>query len=100
LYDKYDSTNNTAAKAFLLDSLSPALGTVISEKIEDRDSFHVMWMVLMNEIQVQTIERLEAIKKRIETRQPQQYPGQDLRLIIVPTPWSSPTPVSTITFSL
>jgi hypothetical protein len=37
-YDKYDVTNNTAAIAFLLDSLSPALAETISKKLEETDS--------------------------------------------------------------
>jgi hypothetical protein len=78
LYDKYDNTNNTAAVAFLLDSLSSELNATITEKLEDSDSFHVVWLEIMNEIQVQTIERIEAIKKKIKDRRPQQYPGQDL----------------------
>ena len=83
MYDKYDISNNTAAIAFLLDSLSPALAEVISEKLEETDSFHVVWLELMNEIQVQTIERIEAIKKQIKDRKPQQYPGQDLEKLAV-----------------
>ena len=82
-YDKYDTSNNTAAVAFLLDSLSPALGETISEKLEETDSFHVVWLQLMNEIQVQTVERLEAIKMEIKSRKPQQYPGQDLDQLAV-----------------
>ena len=50
LYDKYDVTNNRAAVAFLLDSLSPALSETISKKLEESDSFHVVWLELMNEI--------------------------------------------------
>jgi hypothetical protein len=82
-YDKYDATNNTAAVAFLLDSLSPALAAVITERLEEQDSFHVVWLELMNEIQVQTIERIEAIKKQIQGRRPQQYPAQDLEKMAV-----------------
>jgi hypothetical protein len=38
-----------------------------------------VWLELMDEIQVQTIKRIEAIKKQIKDRRPQQYhPGQDL----------------------
>jgi hypothetical protein len=56
LHDKHDVTNNTAPVAFLLDSLAPALGENTSEKLEETDSFHVVWMELMNEIQVQSVE--------------------------------------------
>jgi hypothetical protein len=52
LYDKYNITNNTAAIAFLLDSLSASLAETISEKLEEMDSFHIVWLELMNEIQV------------------------------------------------
>jgi hypothetical protein len=83
LYDKYDITNNTAAIAFLLDSLLPSLAETISKKLEETGSFHVVWLELMNEIQVQTIERMEAIKKELKDRRPQQYPGQDLEKLAV-----------------
>ena len=62
-YDKYDNSNNDAAKAFLLDSLAVDLKTTITELIDDDDSFHVVWLTLMNEIQTQTIERIESLKK-------------------------------------
>jgi hypothetical protein len=37
----------------------------------------------MNEIQVQTINRIEAIKKELKDHRPQQYPGQDLEKLAV-----------------
>jgi hypothetical protein len=83
LYDNYDHTNITAAAAFLLDSLSPELNATITEKLEDRDSFQVVWLEIMNEILVQTIERIEAIKKQIKDHRPHQYPGQDLEKMAV-----------------
>jgi hypothetical protein len=83
LYDKYDNSNNDAAKAFLLDSLGVDLNATITELIDDDDSFHVVWLTLMNEIQTQTIERIEAIKKQIKDRKPQMYAGQDLSKMAV-----------------
>jgi transposase InsO family protein len=83
LYDKYDTTNNTAAIAFLLDSLTPVLRETISERLEDKDTFHVVWMELMNEIQVQSVERFEALKNEIKNRKPQHYPGQNLESLAV-----------------
>jgi hypothetical protein len=83
LYDKYDNTNNIAAVAFLLDSLSSELNATITEKLVNSDSFHVVWLEIMNKIQVQTIERIEAIKKQIKDCCPQQYPGQDLDKLAV-----------------
>ena len=79
VYDKHNVTNNTAAIAFLLGSLVAALAEIVSEKLEETDSFHhVVWLELMNEIQVQTVERIESIKKEIKDQRPQQYLGQDL----------------------
>jgi hypothetical protein len=83
LYDKYDVTNNTASVAFLLDSLAPALGETMSERLEEIYSFHVVWMELMNEIQVQSVERFEALKTDIKNRRPQQHPGQNLEKLAV-----------------
>ncbi len=83
LCDKYDVTNNKAAVAFLLDSLTPALGETISERLEETDSFHVVWMELMNDIQVQSVERFEALKNEIKSRKPQQHAGQNLEAMAV-----------------
>jgi hypothetical protein len=84
LYDKYDHSNNDAAKAYLLDSLAVDLKTTITtELIEDDDSFHVIWLTLMNEIQTQSIERIESIKRQIKERKPQMFPGQDLMKMAV-----------------
>jgi hypothetical protein len=83
LCDKHDVTNNAAAVAFLLDSLAPALGETMSEKLEEKDSFHVVWMELMNEIQVQSVEQFEALKTQIKSRRPQQHPGQNLEALAV-----------------
>jgi hypothetical protein len=82
-YDKYDHSNNDAATAFLLDSLSVDLKVTITELIDDDDSFHVVWLTLMNEIQTQTIERIESIKRQIKDRKPQMYAGQDLMKMAV-----------------
>jgi hypothetical protein len=83
LCDKHDVTNNTAAVAFLLDSLAPALGETASERLEDKDSFHVVWMELMNKIQVQSVERFEGLKTEIKNRRPRQHPGQNLEALAV-----------------
>jgi hypothetical protein len=84
LHDKCNVTNNLAAVAFLLDSLTPVLlAETTSDKLEETDSFHVVWLELMNKIQVQRIERIEAIKKEIKDRRLQQHPGQDLEKLAV-----------------
>ena len=47
LYEKYDVINNKAVLAFLLGSLVPALSETISEKLEESDRFHVVWLELI-----------------------------------------------------
>jgi hypothetical protein len=100
LYDKYDKTNNTAAIAFLLDSLTPVLRETISERLEEADSFHVVWMELMNEIQVQSVERFEALKNEIKNRKTSTTRVKTWKhwpFTSVPEPWSLAMLDSTIT---
>ena len=41
------------------------------------DGFHVVWLELTEEVQVQmTVKRIKAIKKKIKDRRPQQRQGQ------------------------
>jgi hypothetical protein len=47
LNDKHDITNNTTAITFLLDSLFPVLGERSSEKLEEMDNFHAIWLELI-----------------------------------------------------
>ena len=70
LYDNNDVTKNKAALAFLLDPLDPALSETISEKLEKSNSFHVVWLELTNESQVQTAESIESIKREIKDHKP------------------------------
>jgi hypothetical protein len=66
-YDKYDKNNDRAAIKYLLTSLSPALMSKIKEKVEDTDSFHIVWLQLIKTIQSTSIERFEDLEynKRI-----------------------------------
>jgi hypothetical protein len=55
----------------------------MSERLQDQDSFHVVWMELMNKIQVKIVKRFEALKTEIKNRRPQQHPGQNLQALAV-----------------
>ena len=81
LYDKYDKTNDLAATKFLLSSLDPALMSKIKEKMEDDDSFHVVWLQLIKTIQSTSIERFEDLKAAIKARHPSQYAGENLEAL-------------------
>ncbi|KAI2495417.1 hypothetical protein MHU86_19092 [Fragilaria crotonensis] len=75
-YDKYDKSNDLAATKFLLSSLDPALMSKIKEKMDDDDSFHVVWLQL-----IKTIERFEDLKAAIKARHPSQYAGENLEAL-------------------
>ena len=45
LYDKYDKTNDKAARTYLFASLTPLLSNkVVTEKLEDSDPFPIVWL--------------------------------------------------------
>ena len=77
-YDSYDRTNDVAARAFLLASLETSLSNKIEEKIEDNDSFPIVWLQLIKTIQSTSIERFEDLKQAIKKRHPSQYSGENL----------------------
>ena len=78
LYDKYDRTNDMAARTYLLASLSTELSNKVTEKLDDADSFPVVWLQFLKSIQSTSIERFEDLKSTIKTRLPSQYPGENL----------------------
>jgi hypothetical protein len=100
LYDKHNVTNNTAAVAFLLDSLAPALSETTLEKLEDTDSFHVVWLQLMNEIQMsRQLSALRPSRRRSRIVVPsstQDRTWKNLPFTFAPQPWNLRMPVSVI----
>ena len=80
-YDKYDKTNDKAARAYLLASLVPTLSNKVSEKLEDTDPFPIVWLQFLKSIQSTSIERFEDLKNSIKLRLPSQYSGENLELL-------------------
>ena len=78
LYDKYDRTNDMAARTYLLASLSTELSNKVTEKLDDDDSFPVVWLQFLKSIQSTSIERFEDLKATIKARLPSQYSGENL----------------------
>ncbi|KAI2502768.1 hypothetical protein MHU86_11672 [Fragilaria crotonensis] len=56
-YDKYDRTNDMAARTYLLASLSTELSNKVTERLDDSDSFPVVWLQFLKSIQSTSIER-------------------------------------------
>ncbi|KAI2500370.1 hypothetical protein MHU86_14113 [Fragilaria crotonensis] len=81
LYDKYDKTNDKAARTYLLASLTPLLSNKVAEKLEDADPFPIVWLQFLKAIQSTSIERFEDLKTSIKHRLPSQYPGENLELL-------------------
>jgi hypothetical protein len=70
LYIKHDRTNNMAARAYLLASLSTEISNKETEKLDDNDSFPVVWLQFLKSIQSTSIERFEDLKGTNKSRLP------------------------------
>jgi hypothetical protein len=81
LYDKYDLANIRDAKKFLMNSLGPELKKRMNESCNDKDTFIVYWMNLMNMVRPATVGRFEKIKERVKNRKIKDYPGEDVEKI-------------------
>lgn len=77
-YDKYDKTNDRAARTYLLASLTVTLSNKVSEKLEESDPFPIVWLQFLKSIQSTSIERFEDLKSSIKMRLPSQYSGENL----------------------
>ncbi|KAI2501570.1 hypothetical protein MHU86_12894 [Fragilaria crotonensis] len=67
-----------AARTYLLASLSTELSNKVTEKLDDSDSFPVVWLQFLKSIQSTSIERFEDLKAIIKARLPSQYSGENL----------------------
>ena len=66
-YDKYDRTNDKAARTFLLASLQIDLSNKVAEKLDDDDPFPIVWLQFLKAIhglQDQLTECVEECRNR------------------------------------
>ena len=70
--------NNKAANHFLINLLSKELGALIKKKTQDNDTFVIVWMLILQLIQLTSIEVFEGIKSCIKVHHPLQYSGKNL----------------------
>jgi hypothetical protein len=82
-YDKYDRTNDKAARTFLLVSLQIDLSNKVEEKLDDDDPIPIVWLQFLKAIQSTSIERFEDLKATIKARFPSQYPGENLEQLAI-----------------
>ena len=72
MYDKYDKTNDKAARAYLLATLAVTLGNKVAEKLEDSDPFPILWLQFLIAIQSTSIKQFEDFTSSIKLRLPSQ----------------------------
>ena len=77
-YDGFDHENDKAATAWLLDSLDETLRQAVDIKVKPGDTFPLVWMYLITNIQALSVDRFNNMKDRIRNAKPTDYAGQDL----------------------
>lgn len=80
LFDSYDNLNGRTAIAFVLSSLSPELERKVTEALVSttNPSFYLVWMTLIEKIRVISVARFDILEKKVKSRKPTDYPGQNL----------------------
>ncbi|KAI2503051.1 hypothetical protein MHU86_11399 [Fragilaria crotonensis] len=76
-YDKYDRPTIWQPGPICL-LHSTELSNKVTEKLDDSDSFPVVWLQFLKSIQSTSIERFEDLKAIIKARLPSQYSGENL----------------------
>jgi hypothetical protein len=82
-YDKYNRTNNKAARTFLLASLQIDLSNKVAEKLDNGNPFPIVWLQFLKAIQSTSIKRFEYLKATIKACLPSQYPGKNLEQLAI-----------------
>ena len=80
-FDKHDLSNDSAAKAFLLDSLKDKFATIVIRKIKEEDSFAMVWLKMIKLVVAPSLDRWDIIKDKIKAASPIDYPGQNIRFL-------------------
>jgi Reverse transcriptase (RNA-dependent DNA polymerase) len=81
-WDQYDRDNNKSAINLLYNSVDAAFADRIRSRCRETDNyFPIVWIKFVHEIVVHTPSRWEHLRNRIKQRIPQQYAGQDIRLL-------------------
>jgi hypothetical protein len=73
MFDKYDASNNEAAIEFILGSLGPELTKSVRDDLEPDDSFAVVWILVIKNVQSTSIETYQDLKNQIRALKPAHY---------------------------
>ena len=80
LYDRYDRENDACATKFFLDCLDAQLLRKLRDALANvtKPSFALTWMTFVEQNRVISVGRVDGLQKRVESRVPTSYPGQNL----------------------
>jgi hypothetical protein len=78
LHNKYERSNNVAARTYLVASLSTELSNMETEMLDETNSFPVVQLQFLKSIQSTSIERFEDLKGTIKSRLPSQFSDGNL----------------------
>ena len=77
-YDQYDKSNDRAARLALLDSLDAPLRQELEERMPDEPLFPILWMMLIQIIQSDSMGKFARLEAELKTLTPQQFSGQNI----------------------
>ena len=63
-FDKHDLSNDSAATAFLLDSLETKFATIVIRKVKEEDSFAMVWLKKIQFVVAPSLDCWDVIKER------------------------------------
>ncbi|KAL7566158.1 hypothetical protein ACA910_003924 [Epithemia clementina (nom. ined.)] len=78
LYDHYDRANDKAAIQALLKSLDPTLANDIEDRVSSSMTFHQVWMLLIRNLQTDSIDKFDKLKSEIKSHTPFLHDRQNI----------------------
>ena len=79
LFDKYDKANDQDTIHFLLDSIGEEMCNTLIRKIDDDTGFVIVWLMVIQQIQINSVEHFQCLIKNIKGRKATDYPRQNLQ---------------------
>ena len=77
-YELYDRANDCATCLALVDCFDNALHLEIEERLPDDPTFHIVWMMLLQTIQSDSMGKFTQMKNEIKQQTPQIYASQNI----------------------
>ena len=77
-YDLYDHANDRAARLALVDCFDDTLHLEIEECLPDNPTFHILWMMLVQIVQSDSMGKFTQMMNEIKQQTPQMYAGQNI----------------------